>query len=75
MPNAALRFIRGNVMASPAIARGPHPCPMKMLSTMLYSDDAAIAIMAGKAYFLSRLEIFSVPNSVGMTTPILFHSF
>lgn len=32
---AITRFINGNVMASPAMAIGPTPRPMNMLSTML----------------------------------------
>ena len=64
-PNAAPRFISGNVSARPAIANLPTPCPIKILSTILYNDEAVIAIIAGTAYCLSNLEIFSVPNSVG----------
>ena len=47
------------------MAMGPTPCPMKMLSTILYSDVASIAIIAGVAYCLSNFPIFSVPNSTG----------
>ena len=39
---------------------------MKMLSTILYKDAAVCAMMAGRAYCLSRRPIFSVPNSVGI---------
>ena len=39
---------------------------MNMLSTILYRDDAVCAMMAGKAYCLSSLPIFSVPSSVGI---------
>ena len=49
VPNAVERFIRGKVTASPEIASGPTPCPTKTLSTMLYSEDAVIAMMAGRA--------------------------
>ena len=38
---------------------------MNMLSTMLYSEDAVCAMMAGNAYCLSSLPIFSVPSSNG----------
>ena len=65
VPNAVERFIRGNVTASPEIAIAPTPCPMNMLSIMLYSDDAVIAMMAGRAYSLSSLPIGSVPSSTG----------
>lgn len=34
-PKAAARFIRGKVIANPEIAKGPTPCPIKILSTML----------------------------------------
>ena len=48
-PKAAAKFIRGNVTANPAIANGPTPWPMKRLSTILYKEEAVIAIMAGIA--------------------------
>lgn len=32
---ATTRFIRGKLTANPAIAIGPTPCPMKMLSIIL----------------------------------------
>ncbi len=35
VPIAATMFINGNVRASPEMAIGPTPCPMKMRSTML----------------------------------------
>ena len=35
LPKAAVRFIIGKVMARPAMAMAPTPCPMKMLSMML----------------------------------------
>ncbi|MBR2252976.1 MAG: hypothetical protein IJ895_00935 [Prevotella sp.] len=62
-PKAAERFIKGKVTARPDMASGPTPCPMKMLSTILYSDDATIATMAGMAYCNSRLPTGRVPNS------------
>ena len=34
-PKAAAKFISGKVMASPDMAKGPTPCPIKILSTML----------------------------------------
>lgn len=39
---------------------------MKMLSTILYREDAVIAIMAGIAYCKSNFPIGCVPNSVGI---------
>ena len=63
-PNAAARFISGKVSASPEMAIGPTPSPMKMLSTMLYSEEAVMAIMAGTEYWTSNLRIRSVPSSV-----------
>ena len=65
-PKAAARFISGKVIAKPAIARGPTPCPIKILSTMLYSDDAVMAIIAGIAYCISNFPIFSVPKTKGV---------
>ena len=35
LQKAAVRFISGKVMARPAMAMGPTPWPMKMLSMML----------------------------------------
>ncbi len=49
-PNAAARFINGNVMANPEIASAPTPCPIKILSVIWYSEDAVMAIIAGMAY-------------------------
>ena len=67
VPRAELRFISGKVTARPDRASGPSPgmCPMNMLSTMLYKEEAVMAIMPGTAYFLRSLPILSVPNSVG----------
>ena len=61
-PKAADKFIRGKVIAKPDIAIGPTPCPMKMLSTMLYSDEAVMAMMAGMAYCISSSPIGRVPS-------------
>ena len=67
VPRAVLRFIKGKVTARPDRARDPSPgiCPMKMLSTILYKEDAVMAMMPGTAYLFRRLPTFSVPNSVG----------
>ena len=62
-PKAAARFIKGNVNANPEMAMAPTPCPMKMLSTMLYSEEAVMAMMAGKAYCMSRGPTGFVPSS------------
>lgn len=62
-PKAAERFINGNVIANPDIAIAPTPCPMKMESTILYSDDAVIAMIAGIAYCMSSFPTGFVPNS------------
>ena len=50
VPIAVTSAVSGKVSASPEMASAPTPCPIKMLSTMLYSDEAVIAIMAGTAY-------------------------
>ena len=62
-PKAAERFMKGKVMASPLMASAPTPCPMNMLSVMLYNDDATIAMMAGRAYCVSSCPTGFVPNS------------
>ena len=62
-PNAAERFIKGNVKASPEMAIAPTPCPIKMLSTMLYSEDAVMATMAGSEYCSNSRPTGFVPSS------------
>jgi hypothetical protein len=39
----------GSVTAMPVIAASPTPWPMKILSMIWYSDDDAMAIIAGMA--------------------------
>ena len=39
---------------------------MKMLSTILYKEEAVWAMIAGRAYCFSSFPMFSVPSSVGM---------
>jgi hypothetical protein len=48
--NAITKFISGKVMAKPEIAIGPTPCPMNILSIILYKDVATLAIIAGTEY-------------------------
>ena len=60
--NATTRFISGKVTASPAMPIAPTPCPMKMLSMMLYSEVTVMPTMAGMEYCSSNLPIRSVPN-------------
>ncbi len=50
-------------MASPAIAIGPTPLPMKMLSIMLYKDVATLAMIAGTEYCVSNFPIARCPKS------------
>lgn len=47
---AIRQFIIGKVTASPEIASVPTPFPMNILSIRLYSDTAAILMMAGIEY-------------------------
>ncbi len=49
IPNAAIRFITGNVTANPEIANAPTPCPMNMRSTMLYVAFTIVPTIAGSA--------------------------
>jgi hypothetical protein len=37
---------------------------MKMLSVMLYSDEAVIAMIAGTEYCVSNFRIFPLPNDI-----------
>ena len=48
------------------MASAPTPCPMYMLSIMLYSEAAVMAIMAGMEYCINNLRIGSVPSSVAV---------
>ena len=48
-PKAAARFMKGLATAMPLMPMSPTPCPTKMLSTMLYTDEATMATMAGRA--------------------------
>ena len=48
-PKAEPMFIMGIVIAIPAMAAPPTPCPTKALSMRWYNDDDAIAIIAGVA--------------------------
>lgn len=41
------------------------------LSTILYKEDAVMAIIAGTAYCISSFPIFSVPNAVGAFCPVI----
>ena len=59
---AKVRFMTGKVIARPEIARGPTPCPMKMLSMMLYREKTTIAAMAGMEYRRSSFPMGSVLN-------------
>ncbi len=61
-PKAEAMFIMGSVTAMPDMAAPPTPCPTKMLSMILYSDDDAMAIMAGMAYLGSSRRSGSVPS-------------
>ena len=50
-------------MAKPEIAIAPTPCPMKILSTILYKEAAVMAMMAGMAYCISSCPTGFVPSS------------
>ncbi len=63
-PKAAVRFMKGSVVASPLMASAPTPLPIKKRSAMFKTLDAVMAMMAGMAYLNNRLEIRSVPSSV-----------
>ena len=60
--NAIMRFISGKVMARPAIAIAPTPCPIKILSITLYNDTTVMAMIAGKEYSTNNFPIGAVPN-------------
>ena len=73
-PKAPDKFMKGNVIARPDIANAPTPLPMKMLSIVLYNDEADIATMAGSAYCVSNLPTGFVPNS-NVACLLLFKAF
>ena len=60
---ATTRFISGKVMARPEIAIGPTPRPMKMESTILYSEVTSAAMMAGREYCTNSFPIGLVPRA------------
>ena len=66
LQKAAVRFISGKVIASPAMAMAPTPCPMKILSMMLYSDTMVMLIMAGMEYCSNSFPMLSVPRMCGL---------
>lgn len=64
-PKAAAKFINGKVNANPAMPNGPTPWPMNMLSVMLYSDEAVMAMMEGMANLVNNFPMGSVPKIKG----------
>lgn len=64
--NATTRFISGKVMARPVIAIAPTPLPMNILSMILYSDVARLAIIAGSEYWSRSCPMVAVPSMFGL---------
>ena len=62
VPIAVTSAVSGKVSASPEMASGPTPCPMKIRSTMLYSDIMTIPMIDGIEYSSSNRPTRSVPN-------------
>lgn len=54
VPIAVTSAVSGKVSASPEMASGPTPCPMKIRSTMLYSDIMTIPMIDGIEYSSSN---------------------
>jgi hypothetical protein len=73
-PKAVEMFIRGNVAAKPDSAKAFTPCPMKMLSTMLYNEEASIAMMEGMAYCFNNSPTGRVPSSLGIFFSVILLS-
>ena len=48
---------------------------MKILSTILYKEDAVIAMIAGTAYCIKSLPILSVPNAEGVFCPAILYTY
>ena len=73
-PKAEAMFIMGSVTAMPDMAAPPTPWPMNMLSMMWYSDEEAIAMMAGMEYRAKSLPSESVPSDIVLfcTVAILY---
>ena len=65
------RFISGKVMASPDMAIGPTPRPIKIESTILYSDVTSAATMAGREYWTNSVPMGFVPRSLGDDTGLV----
>ena len=70
--NAISRFISGKVMASPEMASAPTPCPIKILSMILYNEVSVIPMMAGMEYCKSNLPIGAFPKTCGLFSSILY---
>ena len=66
-PKAAVMLMIGIHIPSPDMANGPTPCPMKILSVILYSAEVTVATIAGMAYRTSSFDNRSVPNETGVT--------
>ncbi len=64
-PKAAAKLMKGKVTAKPAIPKEPTPWPIKMLSIIFYRDAAVMATIAGMAYRISNLRMFSDPKVKG----------
>ena len=58
-------------MASPAIAMGPTPRPMNMLSIILYNEVTTLAMIAGREYCTSSLPIGFVPRVSALDESVL----
>lgn len=62
---AMIKFISGNVMASPDMAIALTPCPMNMESIILYRDVTTLAMIAGTEYCISNRLTDAVPSVSG----------
>ena len=47
----------------------------KEQNTILYKEDAVIAMIAGTAYCIKSLPILSVPNAEGVFCPAILYTY
>ena len=75
LPKAAQISIKGLATVNPASAKGPHPCPIKILSARLYNELTIIAIIPGKEYFKRSFRMESFSNSIALNDAIHYNFF
>jgi len=55
------------------MASGPTPCPIKILSMMLYIEAAAVAMIAGTEYIINKCQRLSPARSLVVLFIVAFN--